>query len=41
MFKRKNKDSELALLPVSSEDIERVRERCSCASARPFRPACP
>ncbi|KGF82296.1 hypothetical protein IA69_08160 [Massilia sp. JS1662] len=28
MFKRKNKDSELALLPVSSEDIERVRERC-------------
>ena len=28
MFKRKNKDGELALLPVSSEDIERVRERC-------------
>lgn len=28
MFKRKNKDSELTLLPVSSEDIERVRERC-------------
>jgi uncharacterized protein (DUF697 family) len=28
MFKRKNKDAELALLPVSSEDIERVRERC-------------
>jgi uncharacterized protein (DUF697 family) len=28
MFKRKNNDGELALLPVSSEDIERVRERC-------------
>jgi uncharacterized protein (DUF697 family) len=28
MFKRKNKDGEPALLPVSSEDIERVRERC-------------
>jgi uncharacterized protein (DUF697 family) len=28
MFKRKSQDSELALLPVSSEDIERVRERC-------------
>lgn len=28
MFKRKNNDTELALLPVSGEDIERVRERC-------------
>jgi uncharacterized protein (DUF697 family) len=28
MFKKKSQDSELALLPVSSEDIERVRERC-------------
>ncbi|SDE25241.1 protein of unknown function [Massilia sp. PDC64] len=28
MFMRKNKDGETALLPVSSEDIERVRERC-------------
>jgi len=28
MFKRKSQGDELALLPVSSEDIERVRERC-------------
>jgi uncharacterized protein (DUF697 family) len=28
MFKKKAKSGELALLPVSSEDIERVRERC-------------
>lgn len=28
MFKRKKAEGELALLPVSSEDIERVRERC-------------
>jgi uncharacterized protein (DUF697 family) len=28
MFKRKNSDNAPALLPVSSEDIERVRERC-------------
>jgi len=28
MFKRKSQDSKPALLPVSSEDIERVRERC-------------
>ena len=28
MFKKKSQADELALLPVSSEDIERVRERC-------------
>ncbi|MFS2018609.1 hypothetical protein ACL58G_04090 [Massilia sp. GER05] len=28
MFKKKSQGDELALLPVSSEDIERVRERC-------------
>ena len=28
MFKRKKAEDELVLLPVSSEDIERVRERC-------------
>jgi len=28
MFKRKKAEGELVLLPVSSEDIERVRERC-------------
>ena len=28
MFKNKKKDSALILLPVASEDIERVRERC-------------
>ena len=28
MFKRKSKETALALLPVSSDDIERVRERC-------------
>ena len=28
MFKKKSKDTSLALLPVSNDDIERVRERC-------------
>jgi uncharacterized protein (DUF697 family) len=28
MFKRKGKGEELTLLPVSSEDLDRVRERC-------------
>jgi len=28
MFKKKREGHELALLPVSSDDIERVRERC-------------
>jgi len=28
MFKRKKAEGELVLLPVASEDIERVRERC-------------
>jgi uncharacterized protein (DUF697 family) len=28
MFKRKGKGEELALLPVSTEDLDRVRERC-------------
>ena len=28
MFKKKSKETELALLPVSGEDLERVRERC-------------
>lgn len=28
MFKKKHKDGELVLLPVSNDEIERVRERC-------------
>ena len=28
MFKKKSQDGAVALLPVSSDDIERVRERC-------------